>query len=345
MGKTLTTYERIDAAFRHSEAGGVPLWGCIQHRPIYEKLLRPQHVGLAKDVSVDDKSRLHAEAYRKLGIDMCRAHLWPPDPGQAPYTNTTWAPRQTSAADIASYHPALPDEAARDEYVALRMQILRADWPEVVFAPTIRGIFCPVFEQMGLEEFSYACQDSPGEIERLVEAQTEYARALAERFAAHRAEVNFVAICDDMAFKGGMIFPPEWIRRFWRPRFEQVLAPLLKAGIRVIFHSDGNIREIIPDLIEMGIAGINPLEPVPGMELPELKRLFGKDLTFVGGVDCNEILPFAKPAEVREHVRRLLETGAPGGGYIIGDSSYVTPSTPEENVWAYYETVHEFNRR
>jgi uroporphyrinogen decarboxylase len=99
---------------------------------------------------------------------------------------------------------------------------------------------------------------------------------------------------------------------------------------------------LIPDLIEAGIDAINPLEPLAGMDLAELKKQYGKDVTLIGGVDCSQLLPFGKPQEIRDEVKRLLDIGAPGGGFIVGDSSCILPDTPVENVLAFYETVHEY---
>jgi hypothetical protein len=338
----VTAYDRVAAAFDHRETGRVPLWATIQNRPVYEHVLGAERVGRTHEVSLDDKIRLHAEVYRVLGIDMSRAHVWPPDPGVVVNGVSTAPQRETTAADIAAYTPRLPSEAERDEHVQVYLRVLRADRPATVFAPTIRGCFCPVYERMGLEQFSYACADSPAEIERLMEIQAGYARSMAERWAAHADEVKYVALCDDMAYKGGLISSPAWMRRVWMPRFATILQPLLKAGIRAVFHSDGDITEIIPTLIELGVSAINPLEVAAGMDLQEVKRRFGKDLTLIGGVDCSELLPRRTPAEIRDRVRKVLDIGSPGGGFIIGDTSQITPDTPVENVLAFYQTAHEY---
>jgi uroporphyrinogen decarboxylase len=337
----VTAYDRVDAAFGHREAGRVPLWATIQNRPLYEHVLGPSRVGRIHEVSLDDKIQLHAEVYRVLGIDMSRAHIWPPDPGAVVDGVSTAPKRHTTAARIAGYTPPLPSDTERDQIVQTYLRVLRADRPATVFAPTIRGCFCPVYERMGLEEFSYACADSPEQVERVMDVHAAYARSMAERWAKHADEVKYVAICDDMAYKGGLIASPAWMRRMWKPRFAGVLEPLLKAGIRVIFHSDGDITEIIPTLIEMGISAINPLEVAAGMDLQQVKRQFGKDLTLIGGVDCSQLLPRGTPAEIRDQVRKVLDIGSAGGGFIIADTSQITPDTPVENVLAFYQTVHE----
>lgn len=330
---------RIADAFAHREGDRVPLWGMLCHRPIYERLLGAAAVGNAVDVPLEEKLASHARVYRELGIDMTRAQLWPPDRGAPPEEATVWQPHAASAADVASYRPDLPDDAARDQAaVIFRMQI-DANSPHTVFAPTVRGVFCPVFERMGLEEFSYACADSPREIERLMDLHTEYARSMAERVAA-LPQAAYAVVADDMAYKGGLMFPPAWMRTHWLPRIARVIEPLKRAGLKVIYHSDGNIEALLADLIGVGVDAINPLEPLAGMDIGRIKRQFGADLTLIGGVDCAELLTFGRPEQVRDAVRRLIDLAAPGGGFIIGDSSQVMPDTPTENLLAFYETVH-----
>ena len=331
---------RVEDAFAHREGDRVPLWGIIQNRPVYEHVLGAELVGDPPDVALDDKIRLHARVYRELEIDMTRAHIWPPARGRAADQATEWAPRTVTAGEIGDYRPELPDDDARDEHVAINCRILAADAPHTVFAPTVRGVFCPTFERMGLEEFSYAWRDSPGEVERVMGAHADYARSMAQRYA-DRPEVRVVAVCDDVAFKSGAIFPPDWMREVWLPMLAHVVEPLVKRGVRIIFHSDGNIEQFIPDLIDIGVAAINPLEPLAGMDLAALKREYGTELTLIGGVDCAQLLTFATPAAIRDEVRRLLDVGAPGGGFVIGDSSCIMPNTPLENVLAFYETVRE----
>jgi uroporphyrinogen decarboxylase len=328
-------YQHVGQAFAHVE-GRVPLWAIIINRPVYEHVLGA--VADGSEAPLEDKIALHARVYRELGIELTRAFIWPPD--RLPKEVTPWTERNLTADQIATFQPKLPEASDLDQDVALRCRQVELNRPHTVFAPTIRGLFCPVYEQMGLEEFSYACADAPAQVERLMDVYTQHAAALASRYAVGKG-VSYIAICDDMAYKNATIFPPAWMREHWIPRLAQVVAPLKQAGIRVIFHSDGDVRALVPDLIAIGIDALNPLEPLAGMDLAQLKRDFGGDLTLIGGVDCSQLLPYGKPRQIRDEVRRLLDIGRPGGGFIIGDSSNISPNTPLENVLAFFETVRE----
>lgn len=112
----------------------------------------------------------------------------------------------------------------------------------------------------------------------------------------------------------------------------------------VLFHSDGNLWQIMDDLLDAGIDGLNPLEPLAGMELKPLKKRYGNRLILVGGIDCSQLLPLGTPEEIRQAVQRAMQVAAPGGGLFIGSSSEINPATPLENVLAFYSACHEYGR-
>ncbi len=122
----------------------------------------------------------------------------------------------------------------------------------------------------------------------------------------------------------------------------RTIEPLTKAGIKTIFHSDGYVMPIIDDMIEAGIDGLNPIEPIAGMDIGYLKRQYGEKLVLVGNVDCSQVLPLGTREEVIEATKSCIREASPGGGHFIGSSSEIVPATPIENILAFYETVHEY---
>jgi len=120
--------------------------------------------------------------------------------------------------------------------------------------------------------------------------------------------------------------------------------PLTVAGIKVIFHSDGYLMPIMGDLLAAAIGGLNPIEPIAGMDIAVLKEKYYGRLVLVGGLDCSQVLPLGSVQEVEEATVSILRTAGPGGGLFIGSSSEITPSTPLENALAFYRTVHERGR-
>ena len=109
-------------------------------------------------------------------------------------------------------------------------------------------------------------------------------------------------------------------------------------GLRVAYHCCGALRPIIPDLIEIGMDVLNPVQSnCPGMDPFELKREFGKELAFMGGLDTQDILPFGNETEVRRTTAQLIDhMTADGGGYILAASHTIPPETPDANIFAMY---------
>lgn len=128
------------------------------------------------------------------------------------------------------------------------------------------------------------------------------------------------------------------------PCLRRQVEVLRSAGIRVVYHSDGYLMEILDDLLEAGIDGLNPIEPMAGMDIGLLKRRYGRRLILVGNVDCSQVLPLGSVEDVRRAVRACVQVASPGGGHFIGPSSEITPSTPVENILAFYEACREFGR-
>ena len=113
---------------------------------------------------------------------------------------------------------------------------------------------------------------------------------------------------------------------------------------KVWYHTCGSCFEYIPELIDNGIDILNPVQiGLPNMEPEKLKTKFSNELVFWGGaIDAQHVLPFAKPEEIKEHVRRNLEIFKPGGGYVFSNVHNVQPGVPPENIVALYDAAYEF---
>jgi uroporphyrinogen decarboxylase len=103
------------------------------------------------------------------------------------------------------------------------------------------------------------------------------------------------------------------------------------------------VGDLIPDFIELGIDVLHPLEPVPGLDVEQIKREYGRDLTFLGGIDITKAMP-GTVEDVRADVDRCLETLAPGGGYILAPSNHLQEDVPAENVVELYTYAQEAGR-
>jgi uroporphyrinogen decarboxylase len=157
--------------------------------------------------------------------------------------------------------------------------------------------------------------------------------------------VDVVSEADDYATQTSQLVSPRMFRRIFKPRLQAVFSRIheLAPRAKLFFHSDGNLRPILPDLIEIGIDALNPVHiTATGMEPAALKRDFGQDVCFWGGgVETQTVLPFGTPQEVRDSVRRNVDALAPGGGYVFNTIHNIQADVPPENIVAMVEALRE----
>jgi len=143
---------------------------------------------------------------------------------------------------------------------------------------------------------------------------------------------------DDVASQRGLFISPDMWREYIKPRVKRFCDLAHEHGARLRYHCCGSVRQIIPELIEIGVDILNPVQALAaGMDPFELKAAFGDRLTLDGGIDIQQLLPRASPAEVAAHTRRMIEVVGRGGGYILGPSHAIQSDTPLENIIAMVE--------
>jgi uroporphyrinogen decarboxylase len=192
----------------------------------------------------------------------------------------------------------------------------------------------------GMEETILDLASRPDLAGLLLEKAAAFEIELAAR-ACDAFPLDWLWTGDDVAGQESMIMSPKTWRSMIRPHLEQIVGVGQSRGLPVAHHCCGALRPIIPDLIAMGITILNPVQcTCPGMDAAGLKRDFGADLTFMGGVDTQELLPKATADEVYDETRRLIDImTADGGGYILSASHTVPPETPLENIFAMYRAA------
>jgi len=185
----------------------------------------------------------------------------------------------------------------------------------------------------------------------------DYARAVAERVLEEHhipfytlllreasSHAQLVGVSDDLGSQQGLIFSPQTFRSIFKPLLKRLVDHIHSlADVRVYMHSDGAIYDLIPDLIEAGVEGLNPVQyTARGMELGRLKREFGNDLGFFGGTLENELLSFNTPGAIRAKVRENIATLAPGGGFLFASVHNIGPEVPPENAAALFEAALDY---
>ena len=155
-------------------------------------------------------------------------------------------------------------------------------------------------------------------------------------------KVSITSVSEDLGAQTSLMYSPALIRQYLLPRMKRLMDLAHEAGAYVWHHSDGAIREILPDLIETGIDILDPVQwRCSGMEREELKRDFGDDVIFHGAMDNQYTLAFGTTDEVRQEVVDNLAILGRGGGLVLGPCHNIQPVSPPENVVAMYETGYE----
>jgi uroporphyrinogen decarboxylase len=157
--------------------------------------------------------------------------------------------------------------------------------------------------------------------------------------------VDAVNEADDFAGQFRMLISPAMYRRIVKPLHKELFDFIhARTKAKLFFHSCGAIRPVIGDLIEIGVDILNPVQvSATGMDSAELKREFGKDMTFWGGgVDTQRVLGNGTPEEVRADTRKRIEDLAPGGGFVFATVHNIQGNVPPENIMAMWETLQEY---
>lgn len=162
----------------------------------------------------------------------------------------------------------------------------------------------------------------------------DYTRAA----AATGGRIDLYLLISDLGTQRGPLISLEMFREFVAPYVKEMLDCIHGLGGRAIYHSCGSIRPFIPELIRLGVDVLDPIQPTGSDMSPEsLKRDFGDQLCFHGGIDMQRLLPHGSTDEIRAEVRRYCRTLGQGGGYILGPAHLFQPDVPPENILAMYE--------
>jgi len=246
-----------------------------------------------------------------------------------------------------------PDDPARWVGLRERALALRAATDRAIFgmAPCGHDLFNQWFRVRGMaaaledlllnEEVAEAFFDRL--LETILRAQTHFLDAVGDVI-----DIHFTA--DDICGQTAPLISPALYRRLIKPRQARIIALIkAKTQAKVFYHSCGAIAELIPDLIEMGVDILNPVQvSAKGMNTAALKREYGADLSlWGGGCDTQRVLPFASPEEVRTEVRQRLRELAPGGGFVFNPVHNIQPGVPAENILAMFSAVgaHDYRER
>lgn len=240
------------------------------------------------------------------------------------------------AAAIEDYRAPDPNRPGLYDDAALLISRYKPEY--FIVGVTVCTIFETAWALRGLEQLMADFIEAPELADRILDIPYRYHLAAAKRLV--EMGVDMIWTGDDVGSQHGMMISPRTWRRFLKPRMAEFFSALkaINPAVKMAYHSDGNIEPIIPELIEIGLDVLNPIQPA-SMDPVKLKKQYGDKLCFWGTVDEQHTLPFGSAADVRAEVaQRIAEVGA-GGGLILGPTHHVQLDTPLENFWAMVNTI------
>lgn len=199
------------------------------------------------------------------------------------------------------------------------------------------GVFERSYNLTSFEEFMY-----------LLAAEPELACALMDKVTDFKVEIAKETVKrgfklahhgDDLGTQITTLMSEDMFKSTILPRIKRLFRVYKDAGIPVQMHSCGNITKFIPYLIDAGLDVLEPVQPV--MDFKFLKKEYGNDITFYGGIDTQDLLTYQKPQTVKEETLRIIDILGKNGGYIVAPSQEIMPNVPIENVIAFMEAVKE----
>ena len=258
--------------------------------------------------------------------------------------------QEASMQALDSYRWPKPDPVEYNRKLAGQAKFLyeNTDYALVGSAVIGGGIFEQPARTMGLQNFLMALLVEPKFADRLMEQITEiYIESCSSYLDELGGYLQVFTFWDDVCTQDGWMIRPDLYRKMIKPKQKRLVEAIKKkTNAKLFYHSCGATYDLIPDLIEIGFDILNPVQvSARGMDTKKLKDNFGKDIVFWGGgVDTQRVLPFGKPEEVVEEVKRRIDDLAPGGGFVFAAIHNIQALVPPENVVAAFDTALSYGR-
>ena len=381
--ETMTSRERVNTALNHEEPDRIPIdLGGFQtgiHRKAYESLL--SHLGMEERVSILDPvqqlavpseailRRFHADIryVTAHGPDNFQSSIeinerggkqwhdlrdefgvvWSMPIDQMLYMDISHHPlANADINDIESYP--FPNGSDRTRFSGVREKALtlRKETPYALSSGICGVTYEICWYMRGMERWFMDMKENQPFCEALIDRTSEYWVDWMTAFLGEVGDVlDVVMIGDDLTGQDGPLFSPQFYRDVIRPRQQRIIDVIKKKSqCKIWYHTCGDCSIYIPDLIDMGIDILNPVQiNTAGLDPAQLKSTYGNNLVFWGGgIDSQRVLPFASPQTIRDEVKKNIGIFKPGGGYVFNNVHNIQPGVPPENIVALYDAAYEF---
>ena len=244
-----------------------------------------------------------------------------------------------SPEDYHAWGPINPYHPIREK---IYKKALEAVGDRIFIMPGIMGFFEPTWEIFGFETFTKLYFQNRRFIQKVLDDHRKAAIETAKYMMDLGAEA--LVVYDDYGHKTGPFISPRDFRKLIAPCLREFTRTCHKRGVKVLLHSDGNLNQILDDIVNTGIDALHPWEPQANMNIIEGKKRYGNRICLVGNVDPMYTLSEAPVETVREEVLKLLKNVAPGGGYILSSGHSIHPRVKYENLMEMMKTVERYGK-
>lgn len=251
---------------------------------------------------------------------------------------------KTRVKEIEAYQ--FPDPLAASRFILAKKNIAKYGKDYAIVGDLEATVFELAWNLVGLEDFLMSMYMGEAHIECLLDKCADFNMTIGKKLAGMGCDMIWLG--DDVGTQSNMMISPDMYKKMIYPRHKRVIEGIksVNKDVKIAYHSCGAITDVIPLLIEAGIDVLNPIQPrATGMDLGTLKKQYGKDIAFFGGVDVQGVLPNGSVEDVRNEVKHRIAQAGDGGGYVLAPAHNIQPDTPLENIYAMYEAVKEFGRK
>jgi len=346
----MTSRERVLAAFRRQQPDRVPRYIAFTARKEREVM---QHLGLTDmlaftridiwriGVNPTRQQLDYSRYYTREGVEWDgwgRGRIWDAERHYAEYLYPL--EHAETVAEIEEYP--WPDELAPYRFDGLSEHVADAHRRGYAVVGLLgETVYEIAWQLRSIERFFEDILTNDDKAMVLLDKITAYRVAHARALA--RAGADVILTGDDIAMQHGLMVSRKMLNDWFFPRMRQIYdaAREEKPDIHLWFHSDGKVDEVIPDLIDIGVDVLNPVQP-ECVDHRWVKATFGDRLAFAGGIGVQSVLPFGDPDAVREHTRAVIQTLGSNGGFLVAPAHLIEDDVPVENVLAMAEAIDRF---
>jgi len=248
-----------------------------------------------------------------------------------------------SVEEVLAYEFPDPDDEGRFALARANYEKYRTDY--AIVGDLEATIFELAWNLVGLEKFlvDMVCQEEY--IDVLLDKITDYSMAIALNLVDIGCDMIWLG--DDIGMQSGPMMKVDLHEKYLLPRLQKIIRTIKNRNpdVKIAYHSCGSILQFIPNLIRSGIEILNPIQPkAKGMDLGLLKKQYGENLAFFGGIDIQNVLPYGTPEDVENEVIMRIKQGGENGGLILAPAHNIQADTPVENILKMYEAIFEYGK-